>query len=115
VDRVLGTIPSDRQVTLVETELEIHAIRNPAESASFREADARFRAKLAEFIERGMELLGRRLTLAPLDLADAAIAVAERSARLAFLEGGASDPDAMARKVLPTLLLSASSPSTEPA
>jgi AcrR family transcriptional regulator len=110
VDRILASVPEDRQLALVQTELEIHAIREPATSASFRAADARFRARLAGFVERGMWLAGRELLVAPADLVDAAVAIVARSVRRALLAGGATDPDAMARAVLPVLLLGASRP-----
>ncbi len=110
VDQVLGSIPADRELTLVMTELEIHAVREPAMSASFREADARFRARIASVIERGMELAGRELLADAADVADAAVAVVARSVRRALLAGAGADPDEMARSVLPLLLLGASRP-----
>lgn len=110
VDRILASVPEDRALSLVQTELEIHAIREPATSASFRAADARFRARLAGFVERGMWLQGRELLVAPADLVDAAVAIVARSVRRALLAGGDTDPDSMARAVLPVLLLGASRP-----
>ena len=110
VDRILASVPEDRALSLVQTELEIHAIREPATSASFRAADARFRARLARFVERGMWLEGRELLIAPADLVDAAVAIVARSVRRALLTADATDPDAMARAVLPLLLLGASRP-----
>ncbi len=110
VDQVLGSIPADRELTLVMTELEIHAVREPATSAAFREADARFRSRIASVIERGMELAGRELLADPGDVADAAVAIVARSVRRALLAGHGADPDEMARAVLPLLLLGSSRP-----
>jgi AcrR family transcriptional regulator len=110
VDRILASVPEDRELSLVQTELEIHAIREPATSASFREADVRFRARLAGFVERGMWLQGRELLVDSSDVVDAAVAIVARSVRRALLAGGDADPDAMARAVLPLLLLGASRP-----
>jgi hypothetical protein len=92
------------------TELEIHTVREPATSAAFLEADARFRARIARFVERGMRLEGRELLADPADVADAAVAIVARSIRRALLAGGGADPDAMARAILPLLLLGASRP-----
>ena len=104
VDRILRSIPADRQLTLVMTELEIHAVRDPSTSEAFRGADARFRARIARFIERGMSLTGRELLADPGDIADAAVSIVARSVRRALLTGGGADPDAMARAILPLLL-----------
>ena len=110
VERILGAIPVDRQVAMLQTELEINAIRQPQAARPFRQADARFRARIAEFIERGTLFRGRELLVPAPDVADAAIAVVERSVRRALLAGGGADPDAMARSVLPLLLLAVSRP-----
>jgi AcrR family transcriptional regulator len=110
VDQILAAVPGDRLMSLVQIELEIHAIREPATSASFREADARFRKRIADLFGPGMRLLGRELTVDARDVADAAIAIVERSARRALAEGRPDDPDALARAVLPAFLLSVSRP-----
>jgi len=110
VDRILASVPEDRALSLVQTELEVHAVREPATSAPFRAADARFRARLAGFVERGMWLQGRELLISPADLVDAAVAIVARSVRRALLAGDDTDPDALARAVLPLLLLGASRP-----
>jgi AcrR family transcriptional regulator len=109
VERILASVPGDRFVSLLQTEMEIHAVRQPASSRPFLEADARFRARIVEFIERGVAALGRELTVSAADVADAAVAIVERSIRRTLLSGG-DDPDAMARAVLPALILGASRP-----
>ncbi len=110
VERILGAVPVDRTVAMLQTELEINAIRQPDAAASFRGADARFRARIAQFIEVGTSLRHRELLVPATDVADAAIAIVERSVRRALLEGRGADPDAMARSVLPLLLLAVSGP-----
>ncbi len=110
IERILSAVPVDRQVAMLQTELEINAIRQPDVSRSFRDADLRFRARIAEFIERGTAFRGRELLIPAADVADAAVAIVERSVRRALLQGGGSDPDAMARSVLPLLLLAVSQP-----
>jgi AcrR family transcriptional regulator len=110
VDRILAAVPGDRLLSLVQTELEIHAIRQPEASGTFRDADTRFRARIAEFIERGMVLQGRELLVPPAFVADSSVAIVARSVRRALLAGGDADPDEMARAVLPGLLLGVSRP-----
>ena len=112
VERILAAVPVDRQVAMLQTELEINAVRQPEVSGSFRDADLRFRARIAEFIERGTSYRNRELLVSATDVADAAVAIVERSVRRALLEGGGADPDAMARAVLPLLLLAVSQPIT---
>lgn len=107
VEQFLASVPWDRQFTLVQTELEIHAIRDPAASAAFRESDAAFRARLADFIERAAGLLGRELVVDPGEVGDAAMAIVARSVRRSLLRSD-DDPDAMAREVLPSLFLGVS-------
>ncbi len=110
VERILAAIPVDRQVAMLQTELEINAIRQPGMTGSFRDADARFRARIAEFIALGTGYRSRELLIPAEDVADAAIAIVERSVRRALLRGGGADPDSMARSVLPLLLLAVSHP-----
>jgi AcrR family transcriptional regulator len=110
VERILRAMPVDRQVAMLQTELEINAIRQPGVSGEFRDADARFRARIAEFIVYGTQFRNRELLIAASHVADAPIAIVERSVRRALLEGGGADPDAMARSVLPLLLLAVSRP-----
>jgi AcrR family transcriptional regulator len=107
VDQFLQSIPWDRQFTLVQTELEIHAIRDPAASASWRESDRAFRDRLARFIADAAAFLGRELLVDPGEIADAAMAIVARSVRRSLLRGD-DDPDAMAREVLPGFFLGVS-------
>src|SRR3990172_102620 len=45
-DRLLRSVPADRLFSLVQSELEIHAVRAPEVARAFRAADARFRARV---------------------------------------------------------------------
>jgi hypothetical protein len=63
---------------------------------------------LATFLEQGMAHLGRELTVDVLAVTDAVHAIVERSIRLALLEGGAADPYALARAILPHVLVAVS-------
>jgi AcrR family transcriptional regulator len=110
VDRIIRSIPVDRQLMLVQTELEIHAIRRPDLSRHLLEINLRFRERLGVFIAAAMERHGRELLVTPADLTDTVLAVAERSVRRGLLTGGDADPDEMAAAVLPGILLALSRP-----
>ncbi len=109
-DRVLRSVPADRLFSLIQDELEIHAVRDPGIARVFVEADARFRSRVAEFLVRAMGRLGRELVVAPEDATDTLIAIAERSARRALLAGPDADPNAMASRILPLVLVAMSRP-----
>ena len=113
VDQLLRTIPVDRQVSLVQTELEIFAIRRPDQARRFVAINLAFRDRIARFLEDGMRRLGRELLIDRAYLTDAIVAVAEGSVRRALLAGPDADPDAMASAVLPGLLLALSRPADD--
>ena len=110
VDRILRSVPVDRQLSLVQTELEIHAVRRPDLARPFLEANERFRSRIVVFLEAAMARNGLELTVDPVDVVEASVAVVERSVRRALITGGDADPDAMARAVLPAMLLALSRP-----
>jgi AcrR family transcriptional regulator len=109
VDRIARTVPLDRQLSLVLTELEILAIRRPDQASRFAALSERFRERIGAFIDDAMRRNGLEPVVAPSDIADAVLAIAERSARRAFLVGD-GDPDALSSAVLPGLLLGLSRP-----
>ncbi len=110
VDRILRSIPVDRQLSLIQTELEIFAIRRPEHARRFLETNNRFRERIGALIDEAMRRYGRELLVDPSVITDAIVAIAERSVRRALLAGGGADPDAMASAVLPGLLLALSRP-----
>ena len=110
VDRILRSIPVDRQLSLIQTELEIFAIRRPDHARRFLETNNRFRERIGALIDEAMQRYGRELLVDPSVITDAIVAIAERSVRRALLAGGDADPDAMASAVLPGLLLALSRP-----
>ena len=110
VDRILRSIPVDRQLSLIQTELEIFAIRRPDHARRFLETNNRFRERIGALIDEAMRRYGRELLVDPSVITDAIVAIAERSVRRALLAGGDADPDAMASEVLPGLLLALSRP-----
>jgi AcrR family transcriptional regulator len=114
VDRLLRSVPGDRHFLLIQTELEIHAIRVPGTSRAFVDADAAFRGRIADFLDRGLRFLGRELVVDVAEVTEAVIAIVDRSTRRALLAGQAADPDALARAMLPVLIAAASRPSVVP-
>ena len=110
VNRIVRTIPSEREVTLISTELEIVAVRRPELAASFLAVNNEFREGLAAFLVTALQRVGREPTIDPLDVIDAVKAIGERSVRRALIEGPDADPDALSESVLPALLLSLSRP-----
>lgn len=109
-DRLLRSVPADRLFSLVQSELEIHAVRAPEVARAFRAADARFRARVADFLELGLARLGRELVVPVVDATDTMIAIVERSNRRALLRGDGSDPNALAATILPLVMLAVSRP-----
>ena len=110
VNRILRTIPSEREVTLISAELEIVAVRRPELAASFLVVNNAFRERLAAFLVAALERVGREPTIDPLDVIDAVKAIGERSVRRALIEGPDADHDALSESVLPALLLALSRP-----
>ena len=110
VNRIVRTIPLDRQVTLIATELEIMAVRRPDLSASFLAVNNAFRERLAQFLVAALARVGREPVANPLDIIDAVKAIGERSVRRALIAGPDADPDALSEAILPALLLSLSRP-----
>jgi AcrR family transcriptional regulator len=104
-ERLLRSLPADRLFSLVQSELEIHAVRDPEVARAFRAADARFRARVADFLVRGLARLDRELVVPVGDATDTMIAIAERSTRRALLEGAGSDPNALAMTMLPLAMV----------
>lgn len=110
VDQLLRSVPVDRQLSLIQTELEIFAIRRPDLARRFVEANSRFRARIGELMAAAMARNGRELLVDPSMLTDAIVAIAERSVRRALLAGGGADPDELASAILPGLILAFSRP-----
>jgi AcrR family transcriptional regulator len=117
--RLLASIPFDRQFSLIQAELEIHAVRDPAVAKVYVDADNRFRARIAGFLDRAIRQLGRELVVDPGEAADVAFGIVERSVRRALLErsdaaAGVPDPNAFAMRMLPLVMIAMSCP-IEPA
>lgn len=109
VDQIARTVPLDRQLSLVLTELEILAIRRPDEARRFTALDERFRERIGAFVDGAVRRHGLELLVSPADFTDTVLAISERSARRAFLAGD-GDPDALSSAVLPGVLLGLTRP-----
>lgn len=110
-DRILRSVPTDRLFSLIQDELEIHAVRDPEVARAFLEADDRFRARVADFLERALARFGRELVVAPDQATDAVIAIVERSSRRALLADPSADPYELAITILPLVMVALSRPS----
>lgn len=105
VDRILRSVPVDRQLMLMTSELEIHAIRRPDLPRHMLDVNARFRERIGQYISSAMHRHGRELVVPVADVTDTLFAVVERSYRRALLGGQDGDPNALASSVLPGILL----------
>lgn len=110
IERLLRSVPVDRRFFLIQSELEIHALRDPAMVREFSAAQAAFRARIAEFLVTGFAKVGRALVVDLDDATDATLAIVERSTRRALLAGGDADATALSRVLLPLLLAAVSRP-----
>lgn len=113
IERLLRSVPVDRRFFLIQSELEIHALRDPAVVREFSAAQAAFRARIADVVANGLARVGRELVVDLDDATDAILAIVERSTRRALLvgdESGDADPTALSRVVLPLLLAAVSRP-----
>lgn len=109
-DRLLHSVPADRMFSLIQAELEIHAVRDPEVARTFLQADESFRARIAEFLERGLARLGRELIVPVDDATDAIIAIVERGIRRTLVAGDGADPYGLAMTMLPLLIVALSRP-----
>ena len=110
VRRIVRSIPIDRQVSLIGTEHEIHAVRRPELAGTFLAVNLAFRERLAAALVDALGRIGREPSVDPLDIIDAVMAIGERSVRRALIEGPDADPDDLSEAVLPSVLLALSHP-----
>ena len=110
VNRIVRTIPSEREVTLISTELEIVAVRRPELAASFLVVNNAFRAAARRVPRRGARARrpGADDRSARRDRRRQGDRGAERAPGAD--RGPGADPDALSESVLPALLLSLSRP-----
>ncbi len=113
IGRILQAVPIDRELSLIQAELENFAIRRPDLAGRFVASNERFRQRITTFISDAMQRHGRELLVEPSILTDAIIAITQRSVRRALLEGGDADPNEMAGAILPGLLLAFSRRATD--
>ena len=109
VTRILHSLPIDRQVSLIQAELEIHAVRRPDQAETWVAVNAEFRSRLVAAMSEALRRIGREPAVDPDDLLDAVLAIGERSVRRALIDG-AEGPDRLSAAVLPSVLLALSRP-----
>jgi AcrR family transcriptional regulator len=110
VARILRSIPVDRQLSLIGTELEIHALRRPELAGTFVGVNLAFRERLAAALVDGLLRIGRAPAVDALDIIDAVMAIGERSVRRGLIDGPGADPHELSEAVLPGVLLALSRP-----
>ncbi len=115
IGRILRAVPIDRELSLIQAELETFAIRRPDLAGRFVASNERFRQRITAFISDAMRRHGRELLVEPSILTDAIIGITQRSVRRALLDGGDADPNELAAAILPGLLLAFSRRSAGPA
>ncbi len=111
IDRVLLAVPIDRELSLIQAELEIYAIRRPDLAGRFLSINERLRQRVTAFITHAMRRNGREILVEPSILTDAILGITRHSVRRALLDEGDGDPNEMAGAILPGLLLAFSRPS----
>jgi AcrR family transcriptional regulator len=105
IENILRSVPIDRHLMLMTSELETYAIRRPDVPRHLLDVNAKFRGRIGGYIESAMHRHGRELIVPAADVTDTLFAVVERSYRRALLGGEGADPDALASAVLPGILL----------
>lgn len=105
IDTVLRRQSPDREFFLIQSEMSLLAVRSPELGGVAREADATFRSAITQILVAGMARLGLEPVVGVEDIADAVVAVSERSLKNGFLDPApTADPHHLSRVVLPLLL-----------
>jgi AcrR family transcriptional regulator len=108
-------VASDRKVLLVQAELELAAIRLPELATEYGDLVSAGRDRFADFLVRALGRLGRELTVAPADAADALVAILQYSGRRALLLMDDPRSGGLAGRILPGFLVGISRPIQTPA
>ena len=109
-DRFLASLPMSRDFYLLQEEFAAYVIRDEEHAPSLGAAYACFTASLTEILVAGLGALGRECLLSPEDTTEIISAAAERSMRMALMNGddvltGLLDrtlPELLARLSVPT-------------
>lgn len=94
----------DREFYLIQSELTLHALREPAVARPALEANRALRGRLENLLTAGLARLGLEPVVNITDLAEAVLAISDRSVKTSYLEPEATDPMRLARVLLPPLL-----------
>jgi AcrR family transcriptional regulator len=110
VNRMLRSLPIERQFILIATELELHAVRRPELAGLFVDATRTFRARLADALVEAMRRVGREPLVDPIDIIDGVMAIGQESFRAALIAGPEADPYRVPEAILPGMLVALSRP-----
>lgn len=104
IEQLLRHHQPDREFYLIQSELTLHALREPAVARPALEADRALRGRLESLLTTGMARLGLEPVVSVTDLAEAVLAISDRSVKTSYLEPETTDPLRLARILLPPLL-----------
>jgi len=110
VNRMLRSLPIERQFILIATELELHAVRRAELASLFVNGTRTFRARLADALVEAMRRVGREPQVDAIDIIDGVMAIGQESFRAALIAGPDADPYRLPETILPAMLLSLSRP-----
>jgi len=110
VNRMLRSLPIERQFILIATELELHAVRRAELASLFVNGTRTFRARLADALVEAMRRIGREPLVDAIDIIDGVMAIGQESFRAALIAGPGADPYRLPEAILPAMLLALSRP-----
>lgn len=104
IEQFLETDPIDQKYFLIQSELALHAIRDPQTAQLFLNLSQVTKTRIAALVESGMAAVGRELTVSAEDAAEAVLAIVDRSNRRAFIEPHRHDQRSLAHATITKLL-----------
>ncbi|HEX2312168.1 MAG TPA: TetR/AcrR family transcriptional regulator, partial [Thermomonospora sp.] len=114
LEMVLAVLPDDRRWWLVETELVLHAARNPEAAEAAERLRRRFAAEFTSLVTWAIRRVGREFTCPPEDLVRVIHALLDGAQAQRHLEPDAVPPGRLERLALPALLRAFSRPAGAP-
>ncbi|WP_119727545.1 TetR/AcrR family transcriptional regulator [Thermomonospora amylolytica] len=104
VDTVMSAMSDDRRWWLVETELVLHAARDPRAAVELRRQRDRFTEQLTALVAKAVHQAGRTFVTPPEDVVRVIVALHDGALAQRHLEPDAAAPGRLERLALPVLL-----------
>lgn len=111
--QLLAAMPISRDFYLLQSEFANYTARTPEASSTLRTEYEAFTASLCKLLVTGLGAIGRKTLLTPEDLTSLILAAAERSIRDALTTDGDATLTAFLERILPTLLVRLSTPTSD--